>query len=80
VPDIVLRGIPDYVHQELKTAAQRNHRSLNGEILERLTASVHNAPVDAAVLLERIRHRHETLGKIDLGEASLQDLRDAGRP
>ncbi len=80
MPDLVLRGIPDHVHRDLKTAAQRNHRSLNGEILVRLTASVHNVSVDAEALLERIQRRHETLGKIDLSEASLRDLRDTGRP
>ncbi len=101
VSNIVLRGISDRLHRELTTAAQRNHRSLNGEILSRLTASVHDVPVDAAALgpetvprwktggipglrigvfLERIQHRHETLGKIDLSEASLRNLRNTGQP
>ena len=40
MPDLALRGIPEDVHRELQAAASRNHRSLNGEILARLTASV----------------------------------------
>ena len=75
---VALRGIPDDVHRELKAAAARNHRSLNGEILARLTASVR--PGDVATLLERIRQRHEAVGPLDLTEAALRDLRNAGRP
>ena len=80
MPHLALRGIPDHVHRELKAAAARNHRSLNGEILARLTASVCPAPVDAQALLDRIARRHEGLGPIDLGEPALQEMRNAGRP
>ena len=79
VPDLALRGIPDDVHRELKVSAKRNHRSLNGEILARLTRSVSGDLVDAEQLLERIRRRRQTLGYIDLGEDTLRELRDAGR-
>ncbi|MXW36323.1 MAG: Arc family DNA-binding protein, partial [Chloroflexi bacterium] len=40
MPDVALRGNPEQLHQDLKAAAKRSHRSLNGEILARLTASV----------------------------------------
>ena len=79
MPDLALRGIPDDVHRELKVSAKRNHRSLNGEILARLTRSVSGDLVDAEQLLERIRRRRQTLGYIDLGEDTLRELRDAGR-
>lgn len=77
---VALRGIPEDVHRELKEAAARNHRSLNGEILARLTASVRPGGGDVAVLLARIRRRHEELGPIDVSEATLRELRDDGRP
>ena len=80
MPDVALRGVPDELHRELKSAAIRNHRSLNGEILARLTASVRGEPVDPEALLERIRLRHETLGGTDLDEKTLRELRDSGRP
>lgn len=80
VPDLALRDIPERLHRELKSAARRNHRSLNGEILARLTASVHGGLVDPAALLERIRLRRETLGQVDLSEETLREMRDAGRP
>ena len=76
--DVAIRGIPDELHQELKAAAERNHRSLNGEILTRLAASVRPAPIDAAVLLEQIQRRHRTLGPVALDEATLRGLRGEG--
>ena len=77
--DLALRGIPEELHRELKASARRNHRSLNGEILARLAASVRIAPVEAAVLLERIRRRNRALGPVDLDKATLDRLRDEGR-
>lgn len=76
--DVAIRGIPNELHLELKAAAERNHRSLNGEIVARLAASVRAAPVDAITLLERIQRRHRTLGPIELGEAAMRDLQDEG--
>ncbi len=69
----------DDAHRELKAAA-RSHRSPNGEIQARLTASVRPDASDVAALLARIRQRHEAVGPADLSEAALPMLRDAGRP
>ena len=80
MPDVALRGIPEDVHRELKSAASRNHRSLNGEILERLTASVRGNTVDTAELMERVRRRWEGIGDIDLSDETINELKNAGRP
>ena len=80
MPDLALRGIPEDVHRDLKSAASRNHRSLNGEILARLTASVRGATVDTAELLERIRARRETFGDIDVSDETINKLKNEGRP
>ena len=80
MPSLALRGMSTDLHRELKSAAGRNHRSLNAEILARLTASVRDEPVDAGALLARIRLRWESIGQIDLREETLRTLRDAGRP
>ena len=61
MPDVALRRMPDELHRELKAAAKENHRSLNGEILTRLAASVRASPIDAVALLERIQSRHRRL-------------------
>ena len=79
MPDLALRGIPEDLHRELKAAAKRNHRSLNGEILARLSASARPVPIEAATLLERIRRRNRALGPVALDEPTLNRLRDEGR-
>ncbi len=80
MPNVAVRGLPEDVHRDLKEAARRNHRSLNGEILARLTVSVRSNQVDARTLLERIQRRHELLGPVDLSDNVIRELRDAGRP
>ena len=40
MPNVALRGVPEHVHRRIKDAARENHRSMNGEILARLAASV----------------------------------------
>lgn len=79
MPDVALRGIPEDVHRELKSAASRNHRSLNGEIVERLTASVRGNTVDTAELMERVRRRWEGVDEIDLSDETINELKNAGR-
>ena len=79
MPNLALRGIPAGLHRELKEAAIRNHRSLNGEIIARLEASVRSAPLDVEAFLSRVQRRYETLGPVDLSEENLRRLRDAGR-
>ena len=80
MPNLALSGLSDHLRRELVSAANRNHRSLNGEIIARLTASVRGEPVDVEPLLERIRLRHKTLGPVDFSEDTLREMRDAGRP
>ena len=80
MPDVALRGIPEDLHRDLRSAASRNHRSLNGEILARLTASVHGNTVDTAELMERVRRRWEGIGEIDLSDETINELKNAGRP
>ena len=36
---IVLRGVPDHLHREIRQAAARNRRTLSAEILFRLEES-----------------------------------------
>ena len=80
MPNLALRGMSAELHRELKSAAGRNHRSLNSEIMARLEASVREEPTDADALLARIRVRRERIGELDLGDETLRELRNAGRP
>ena len=79
MPDIALRGVPEGMHRELKSAAKRNHRSVNEEIIARLKASFDLEPVDVGALPRRIRIRGENIGQIDLSNDTLREMRNAGR-
>ena len=76
----MLRGLPDHLHLELKAAAERNNRSLSGEILARLAVSVQSAALDVDELLDRVSQRNASVGALDLSDASLRELQDTGRP
>ena len=69
-----------YVYDSLKRAAARNHRSLNGEVLARLEASIRPAAVAAEDILARVASRSASLCLPELGEDLLKALKDAGRP
>ena len=80
MPDVALRGMPDQLHKELKSAASRNNRSLDEEILNRLRLSVLSRPVDPKMHLERIRQRNSIFEQVHLSDETIRELRDAGRP
>ena len=80
MPDVALRGMSPALHRALKQAAERNHRSLNGEILVRLENSLEDSPVDVDLLLARVRARKARSALRDLSETELRDLKERGRP
>lgn len=79
MPDIALRGLPSDLHRALKEAAERNHRSLNGEILARLEASLRPSGVDVDALLARVARRKSRSTVPDLDPGALRNLEDEGR-
>ena len=80
MPDVALRGMSPEVHEALKRAAAKNHRSLNGEILARLEASVATHTIDVDALLARIRVRKARSGIPSLDEEEIRELKRMGRP
>ena len=78
--NLALRGLSDDMYQTLKRAAARNHRSLNGEVLARLEASVRPEAVGAEAVLARIAARRSHQHLPPLTEDLLDELKDAGRP
>ena len=80
MPDLALRGMSPELHQTLKRAAERSHRSLNGEILARLEASLLASTVDVAALLARIEVRRARSGALSQDTDELRTLKAAGRP
>ena len=78
--NLALRGLPQNVYDSLKRAAARNHRSLNGEVLSRLEASLRPAAVGAERVLARVASRSSSLRLPALEEDLLKALKDSGRP
>ena len=77
---IVLRGVADHLHREIRQAAARNRRTLSAEILFRLEESFGQGTVDIEQLLERIQRRRKSIGTPDLSEEALRRLKNEGRP
>lgn len=80
MPNLALRGLSEDVYDSLKRAAVRNHRSLNGEVLSRLEASIRPAASGAEGVLARVVTRSANLCLPPLNEELLKTLKDAGRP
>ena len=76
MPNVALRGVPEPVHRRLKDAARANHRSMNGEILARLAASVSAEPATPSATPEEIREEAQGVAANDAGAAP----RSAGAP
>lgn len=64
--NIALRNVPEELHAELKAAAKRNHRSLNGEILARLMLPQRGSTLDVEAFLEENRKWHRRFAALDL--------------
>jgi plasmid stability protein len=74
---ITLKNLPPELHKTLSERAKRNHRSLNGEILATLQASVEFTPDVAEILAEADRFV-DTLG-FSTTSAEIERMRKARR-
>lgn len=73
-----LKEVPPGTHRTLKERAERNHRSLNSEILAILEAAVNSQQIDTNENLRKARAlRQKFTGLIT--EADLQVAKRAGR-
>ena len=62
------KNIPRALHRRLRESASEHHRSLNGEILAQLQASMGAAPLDPEAWLTRIRAvRQRVSGRLTAG-------------
>ena len=76
---LVLRGVPAELHRELNAAATRNHRSLNGEILVRLTASLHASAAGTDELFSEVERIRSVIDPIALAPEEIRVLKNEGR-
>ena len=74
---ITIKGLPPELHERLKEAARRNHRSLQGEIVACLERHVERLPRRRAELLAKAAALRERLPYID--HALVDEYKRAGR-
>ena len=77
MPNVALRGVPEHVHRRIRDAARANHRSMNGEILVRLVASVsaeHPTPTATPIPHEPKRQFGAMRGRIAVDDAFFDPL------
>jgi plasmid stability protein len=77
--NLTIKSLPDELHEALRRAAERNHRSLNSEVIHRLESSLALRPADEGELMEQARVLRERARLPYLSDAELRALRDEGR-
>ena len=77
MPSITIKSLPSALHEGLKEAARRNHRSLQGEIIACLEHHVERLPRRRAELLAEAAALRERLPHVD--HALVDEYKRAGR-
>ncbi|MBN2450056.1 MAG: Arc family DNA-binding protein [Lentisphaeria bacterium] len=81
MPTITLKNVPPTLHRRLKEQAGRHFRSLNSEILARLTASLDGGMSEPEVLARAKAWRTRLAERgVWVTEGDIREARDAGRP
>ncbi len=77
--NFTLKNIPDEVYEKVKKQADRNHRSINGEIISILSAATASDHIPVDVILARARAlRERTRGFIT--DDFIDQAKREGRP
>ena len=79
MPTLTIKGLPDQVYRRLKSRADANHRSLNGEIIHSLVQSVEAVPFDPEQWLAKAQAFRQGLEVTPLAESELRAARRSGR-
>ncbi|MBF0409053.1 MAG: DNA-binding protein [Candidatus Riflebacteria bacterium] len=78
MPAITLKGIPPFLHVELKKRAEMNKRSLNNEILVCLESFLGFRIFEKNQYLEEVREFRKTI-KSKITQKMIDDSKDEGR-
>ena len=54
--NLSIKGVPESLAQRLRARAERNHRSLQGELMSIVSAAVQEAPLPAPALRDAVDH------------------------
>ena len=77
--NLTVKNLPEELHEALREAAERNHRSLNSEVIHRLENSLAIRPADPDVLIGQARVLRERARLPYLSTAELEARRRDGR-
>ncbi len=77
--NLTIKSLPESLHEALRDAAKRNHRSLNSEVIHRLERSLATRPADPADLIGQARVLRERARLPYLSAAELEAVREDGR-
>jgi len=75
---ITLKGIPTFLHSELKKRAEINKRSLNNEIIVCLESFLGFRNVEKQQYLEEVREFRKTI-KSEISNKLIDELKNEGR-
>lgn len=77
--NLTIKNVPQPLYERLKQRAERNHRSLNSEVIRCLEQSTGAASVDTDALLARVRAVRERAALPYRTEEELRAAREEGR-
>jgi len=76
---LTIKSLPPALHEALRDAAERNHRSLNSEVIHRLEHSLGLRPSAQDALTNQARVLRERARLPYRSDQQLKDDREAGR-
>jgi len=81
MPSLTIKRLPEEIYASLKTAAEKNHRSLNSEIIVSLQRSLAGSRPPADEVIDSLRQWHKKLAGLPrLTAADIKRARREGRP
>ncbi|MFQ5743647.1 MAG: Arc family DNA-binding protein [Acidobacteriota bacterium] len=79
MPSLTIRDIPEEVLESLRERAQRNHRSLNGELLTLLETYALAPSVEPREFVEEVREIQQRYAVPRVDHAEIDSLKRRGR-
>ena len=79
MPSLTIRDLSEDILEILRARAQRNHRSLNGEVLAVLEAHALAPVADARTIIGEVREIQQRYGVATIDHAEIDALKRRGR-
>lgn len=81
MPNITIRNIPDVLYQDIKRFAQKDHRSINSQIIHGISEYV-SRKKSAAKVIKEIREIHANIQAqgFELSPEEMKKVIEQGRP